>query len=356
LCWFQIWDFSSCVHGFDLGPSFVLGGFPFRRVHLLAFTRELRPSPGSGSAFLFSPKVLRRRVLGFPELLATSRFSLRVSLGLVFLLPPVGTPPRAKARAVLSLRFSIWQQSTRDAAVLVLFFPKAARHQPCSRSRNRAAGGGFFLCCRVLVGSQQPPPGFPLPWISRSTLSCAAVFPFVSARGAPPVVQLLNLVRRARVGFWLEGARVDVPVFSSGVCCLAPSPGIRSSRDFSAQSSFERRPRFVTHFRFISAAAPIPSRILCRQETASRPLEFSEIFDLCSCSKVPRTKSHLGGSVQIFPSALWSSSSVVSRVCFSPPAAEHWSCFLRVDLVLLRKKNTTRSWLPVFSSTVLFQF
>jgi hypothetical protein len=39
LCWFQIWNFS-CVHGFDLGPIFVLGGFSFD-----FFTRTLRPGP-----------------------------------------------------------------------------------------------------------------------------------------------------------------------------------------------------------------------------------------------------------------------------------------------------------------------
>jgi hypothetical protein len=46
------------------------------------------------------------------------QFSLRVSLGFVFLPSPVGAPPRAKARTVLSLRFSICQQSTRGSAIL----------------------------------------------------------------------------------------------------------------------------------------------------------------------------------------------------------------------------------------------
>jgi hypothetical protein len=49
LCWFQIWNFSSCVHGFDFGPIFVLGGFPFG-----FFTRALRPDPHHSSCARFS--------------------------------------------------------------------------------------------------------------------------------------------------------------------------------------------------------------------------------------------------------------------------------------------------------------
>jgi hypothetical protein len=50
LCWFQIWNFSCCVHGFDFGPDFVLGGFSFG-----FFTRALRPGPHPLRALGFLP-------------------------------------------------------------------------------------------------------------------------------------------------------------------------------------------------------------------------------------------------------------------------------------------------------------
>jgi hypothetical protein len=70
LCWFQIWNFSFCVHGFDLSPIFVLGGFPFGFL-----SRALRPGPFWCSSARACALLSRRR----PD--STSRHARVYSLG-----------------------------------------------------------------------------------------------------------------------------------------------------------------------------------------------------------------------------------------------------------------------------------
>jgi hypothetical protein len=150
LCWFQIWDFSSCVHGFDLGPIFVLGGFPFRRVHLLAFTRELRPSPGSGSAFRFCFPSAAPPCARVPELLATRRFFFFscdefcaagragfISLGLGFRAPLRRRRPVPIFAWLRSGSSSRSQRATVDG---LLLSPEAPPLVPILFSRNSRHG------------------------------------------------------------------------------------------------------------------------------------------------------------------------------------------------------------------------
>jgi hypothetical protein len=101
-------------------------------------------------------------------------------------------------------------------------------------SRNRAAGGRFSCAVGVLVVPQQPPPGFSLPWISQSALSCAAAavrifvpllfFRFCLLGGSAPLCGCVS----AAPGIFPAAAG---PV---SIHCRARVGGCRSSRKCAA--------------------------------------------------------------------------------------------------------------------------
>jgi hypothetical protein len=124
LCWFQIWNFSCCVHGFDFGPIFVLGGFSFG-----FFTRALRPGPHPLRALGFSavsfpsaaPEARRRH---FP--LCPFRSAAPPSV------PSLPKKPRATVFRCVS--------SSHLCCQFFRVIPPEAPRLPCScSSRNRAA-------------------------------------------------------------------------------------------------------------------------------------------------------------------------------------------------------------------------